>query len=193
MKILMERHGISWQGSEFDCFHLGKNQDGNSEYAHVDGIVFLHFRSLRIAIKYKCDDMGHTKYKQYDPQDQSDRMMAVRPFFPKGTIFVFLRHQPVSRYKQLACSPTQKDLCREVAHIITTLVKRAKDKEIAAGEKHIIFFAFERDNRHVIQAKRDCQQKGLWTTVTEHRPRTCVGGNKNRFSSKSLVTRQDLP
>ena len=80
-----------------------------------------------------------------------------------------------------------------MAHIITTLVKRVKDKEIVAGEKHIIFFSFESDNMHVIQAKRDCQQKGLWTTVTEHRPRTCVGGNKNRFSSKSLVTRQDLP
>ena len=83
--------------------------------------------------------------------------------------------------------------CREVAHIITTLVKRAKDKEIVAGESHIIFFAFESDNRHVIQAKNDCQQKGLWTTVTEHRPRTVPRGNKLRFGSKPLVTRQDLP
>ena len=56
MKILLERHGISWQGSEFDCFHLGKNQDGEYEYVHVDGIVILHFPSLRIAIKYECDE-----------------------------------------------------------------------------------------------------------------------------------------
>ena len=62
----------------------------------------------------------------------------------------------MSKHKRDACSPAQKDHCREVAHIINTLVKRAKDKEIAAGEKHIIFFAFEKDNRHVIQAKRDC-------------------------------------
>ena len=107
MKILMERHGISWQGSEFDCFRLGKNQDGKREYVHVDGIVFLHFPSTGIVIKYECDDSGHKKYKQYDPQDQSDRMMAVRPFFAEGTIFIFLRHQPVKQFKRLACSPIQ--------------------------------------------------------------------------------------
>ena len=95
-------------------------------------------------------------------------MMDIRPFFPKGTIFVFSAATAGKRIKRLACSPIQKDHCREVAHIITTLVKRAKVKEIAAGEKHIIFFAFESDNRHVIQARTDCQQKGMWTTVTEH-------------------------
>ena len=90
MKIHMERHGISWQGSEFNCFHLGKNQDGKCEYVHVDGIVvFLHFPSLRITFKYECDDKGHKKYEQCDPQDQSNRMMDVRFFSPKGTIFVF--------------------------------------------------------------------------------------------------------
>ena len=96
-------------------------------------------------------------------------MMDIRPFFPKRRhLCFFLRQQPVKESKRLACSPIQKDHCREVAHIITTLVKRAKVKEIAAGEKHIIFFAFESDNRHVIQARTDCQQKGMWTTVTEH-------------------------
>lgn len=70
--------------------------------------------------------------------------------------------------------------------IIKSLVKRAKDGDFEKGEKHVVFFAFDSDNRHIVQAKGDCKN-GKWAMVTEYRLRLDTVGNGTASAPRRVL------
>ena len=79
--------------------------------------------------------------------------------------------------KENICNQKKVEHCEELAEIITNIVSNAESKRFEPGQKEIIFFAYSSDNAHAEKAKED-RAEGLWSKVTEYRPRLPSKGLK---------------
>ena len=109
-------------------------------------------------------------------------MLAVNGQFPDKVVVIWVRQQPVSNLRKLACSQLQKDHCREVAELIRNL----KDSKFKRGERRLIFFAYKPTNPHVELAKKE-KKAGRWDAVVVMRPRKNTGGKNIEFGAQQTA------
>ena len=192
IKIHLARFGIKWHGCECNRF-LTPNL--TIKYAEPGGIVIVEFQSTNIVLIFEINEQGHV-LAYYIPQRESDRLLlGIRSYYQEDAVVVCVQLHPIIKGRENAFTPDQVQHCKEVVEIIKSLVQRAKDGDFEKRENLIVFFAFDSDNKHAIQAKGDCKN-GKWTTVTKHRPRLDTVGNGTTksprrvlFISKPRITR----
>ena len=188
VKIHLARSGIRWHGVEYNRFDVNWC---DKNYIQVNSIANVEYESTKLVLHFECDDSGHCDYLMYDPQEQSDRTFAIRPFYPKDAIFVSVRFQTISVKNKISiCSKRQIKHCEEMADIIKDLTERAKSEDLKEGENHIIFFGFLPDNKHVIQAMEDLRN-GRWSLVTKHRHRLGIKGNGMITCPRTVMFSED--
>ena len=107
-------------------------------FVRVDGMVSIYVQSKNLLIVWECDKRNGPSLRpnQYTPWKESRRMFAVNGQFPEHMIIIWVRQQPVSEHRHLACAQVQKDHCKEVAELIGNL----KDSKFKPGERRIFLF-----------------------------------------------------